>query len=49
METEEFDRNIDENDEPVEGSEKAITDEPGQTGDEEVSVVDEELEDRGDL
>ena len=49
METEEFDRNIDETDEPIEGSETGIADEPGQSDDEDVSVVEEELEDRGDL
>jgi hypothetical protein len=52
METEEFDRNVDENDEPIEGSDTAIAD-PGETEESEQtpespSDADESLEDRGD-
>jgi hypothetical protein len=53
METEEFDRNIDENDEPIEGetdeSEMTGSAEPGTVATPEgTAEVDEELEDRGD-
>ena len=54
METEEFDRNVDEADEePIEGSETGIadpgaTDESETTDSEETAKVDEEDEDRGD-
>ena len=37
METEEFDRNADENDEPIEGSETAIADDPSQTDESEMT------------
>ena len=36
METEEFDRNIDENDEPVEGSERGVAN-PGETDESEMT------------
>jgi hypothetical protein len=54
METEEFERDVDENDEPIEGSETAIADDPGETDEDTVATpegtteVDEDLEDRGD-
>jgi hypothetical protein len=37
METEEFDRNVDENDEPIEGSETAIADDPAETDESELT------------
>jgi hypothetical protein len=61
METEEFDRNIDENDEPIEVSETGIADDPAQTDESEMSGsaeegtvatpegTDEDLEDRGNV
>jgi hypothetical protein len=59
METEEFDRNVDENDEPTEGSETGIADDPAQTdesGSTDPNAVatpegttEEDLEDRGNV
>ena len=52
METEEFDRDVDEaDDEPIEGSDTGIAD-PGETDESETeggTEVDEEVEDRGDV